>query len=135
MPDDVQCYRASYLSEPGEDGWRGTINQILYTLIGHGDLSDPAPAQVARAMVERRYFEAGPEDYSKGISEALAHVGPIAGGIPISHSEQAIRDFLARVAVELTSLQPWPPAPGPRSRPRLFGRLVADESGWRPTRP
>lgn len=124
-------HRPEYLWENDptwKASWRRPISQILYGLLTHRDLGDPYPAKMAEAMVERRYFGDGPAVYAEAIAQALAHEGPITRAIETSHSEQAIRDFLARVAVELTALQPWRPAPDPGSRPRSLGRAVADEA-------
>lgn len=114
--------------------WRGAINQILFELRTQQILDDPIPSKMARAMVGRRYFGAGPDAYAHAISTVLSQEGSTAGDIPTPHTEQAVRDFLARVSEELSALKPWPNYSELSSaRPMSPGQRIAEEAkrkGW-----
>jgi hypothetical protein len=88
--------------------WRGPVNQILYGIIYTPILDDKAVDEMAKAMVEHRYFVEGPQRYAEAIPEALKYTEPLADAFETPHSEEQFRDFLARVAKRLESLKPWP---------------------------
>lgn len=87
------------------DDWKGVINQILYGLMFTPHLSDDTADQVAAAMVERRYFGAGPDAYANAIVQAGRYGGPLTDEIETPHGEEAFRDFLGRLGTRLDALR------------------------------
>ncbi|MGV9215130.1 hypothetical protein ACTFTM_24990 [Micromonospora sp. RB23] len=87
------------------DDWKGTINQILYGLMFTPQLSDETADQMAAAMVERRYFGAGPDAYADAIAQAGRYDGPLTDEIETPHGETAFRDFLGRLGSRLEALR------------------------------
>ncbi|MGY0236393.1 hypothetical protein [Longispora urticae] len=88
--------------------WHAPVNEILYVLITAPGLADPAPAQLAEAIVERRMLADGPAVYLPAVLQALAQSEPITTGSENPHSEEAVRDFLRRLVTQLEALRPWP---------------------------
>ncbi|WBC13414.1 hypothetical protein O7600_19995 [Micromonospora sp. WMMA1998] len=93
------------------DDWKGIVNQILYGLMFTPQLDDDTAGQMAAAMVERRYFGAGPDAYADAIVQALRYDGPLTDEIDTPHGEAAFRDFLGRLGTRLEALRPWPQTP------------------------
>lgn len=85
--------------------WRGPVNQILYGLMFTPDLDDKTAAEMADAMMARRYFLDGPEVYERAIRAALATSEPLADAFDTPHNEEAFRGFLARLAARLAASQ------------------------------
>jgi hypothetical protein len=90
--------------------WRGRINAVLYGLIFTRELDDAAVRTTADALVAGRTMPGGPAAYYAAIGPALQSGEPLNEIIEAPHSEEAIRDFLARLAVELDARRPWPPS-------------------------
>ena len=90
--------------------WRGRINAVLYGLIFTKELDDAAVRTTADALVAGRTMADGPGAYYAAIGPALQSDEPLNDIIEAPHSEEAIRDFLARLAVELDARRPWPPS-------------------------
>ncbi len=88
--------------------WRGRINAILYGLIFTKELDDAAIRRMADALIAGRTMPDGPDAYYAAIEPALQSGEPLNDMIQAPHSEEAIRDFLARLAVELDGRRPWP---------------------------
>jgi hypothetical protein len=88
--------------------WKGRINAILYGLIFTRQLDDAAVATMADALVEARTMPGGPAVYLAAIEQALRFDGPLNEMISAPHSEEAVRDFLRRLAAELRGRRPWP---------------------------
>ncbi|MEV0805281.1 hypothetical protein [Micromonospora sp. NPDC050200] len=89
------------------DDWKGVVNQILYGLIFTAELDDVAAARMAEAMVERRYFGAGPGVYAAAITRARRHRGPLTDEMPTPHGEEGFRSFLGLLAAQLDARRPW----------------------------
>jgi hypothetical protein len=93
-----------------EGEWKGRINAILYGLIFTRELDDAEVHRLADAIIEGRTMPAGAAVYSAAIEPALRSGEPLSDIIEAPHSEEAIRDFLARLSAELDARRPWPPA-------------------------
>lgn len=93
-----------------DEEWRGRINAILYGLIFTKALDDAAVRRTADAIIGGRTMPAGPAVYYAAIEPALRAGEPLNDIIEAPHGEEAIRDFLARLAAELDARRPWPPA-------------------------
>lgn len=90
--------------------WTGRINAILYGLIFTKELNDAAVHRMADMLIEGRTMPLGAPAYYAAIEPALRSGEPLNDMIQAPHSEEAIRDFLARLAAELDGRRPWPPA-------------------------
>ena len=90
--------------------WKGRINAILYGLIFTKELDDAAVHRMADALVAGRTMPMGAAVYYAAIEPALRSGEALNDVIEAPHSEEAIRDFLARLAAELDARRPWPPA-------------------------
>jgi hypothetical protein len=88
--------------------WRGRINAILYGLIFTKELDGSVVRRMADALIDGRAMPGGPDSYYTAIEPALRSGEPLNDMIQAPHSEEAIRDFLARLAVELDARRPWP---------------------------
>ena len=79
------------------DNWKGHINGILYGIQFDRTLDDDVVARVADGVVGGLYVgeRAGTLD---ALDEALRYSGPLNDQIKTPHSEENIRDFLARLA-------------------------------------
>lgn len=100
--------------------WRGAINMILYSLLFQENLDESNAAITADAIIEYRSFGQGPRFFLDAIQEALssdtaimtgAFAEPPHGLDNLRHSEDDMRGFLASIAENLRSRQPWPPRP------------------------
>jgi hypothetical protein len=94
-----------------DEEWRGRINAILYGLIFTRELDDAAVRRMADALIAGRTMPDGPAVYYAAIEPALRSGELLNDMIEAPHSEEAIREFLARLAAELDARRPWPPSP------------------------
>lgn len=90
--------------------WSGRINAILYGLIFTKELDDAAVRTMADALIAAHTMPGGPAGYYAAIEPALRSGEPLNDVIEAPHSEEAIREFLGRLAVELDRRRPWPPS-------------------------
>jgi hypothetical protein len=95
------------VAELSEGDWKGVVNQILYGVMFTPRLDDEAAAQMARAMVERRYFGAGPAAYADAVEQAGRYPGPLTDEIDTPHTDEVFRAFLRSLGTELAARRPW----------------------------
>jgi hypothetical protein len=91
--------------------WRGLVNAVLYTVQFDRALDDETVDRVARLLLENPLLGLTPEQEYAALAEALRSGEPLTGDIPQPHSEEAVRDFLARLLNRLDTLRPWPEPP------------------------
>ena len=91
--------------------WKGRINAILYGLIFTRELDDASVRSTADAVLDGRTMPLGVTAYYGAIEPALRSGEPLNDMIQAPHSEEAIRDFLGRLAAELDARRPWPASP------------------------
>jgi hypothetical protein len=80
--------------------WRGRLNQLMYGML-HRPLDERSVDEIASLVAGRRVLTAGAQNYARAIRDALAAGVPLNDDIGTPHTEQQLRNFLARLATRL----------------------------------
>lgn len=91
-----------------EQHWRGTVDQLLYSVMFDRALDDSVVDRTARAVLDGRSLTAGPGTYVDAIGAALASAERLSATFDTPHDEAAFRDFLNRLRHRLEQSRPWP---------------------------
>ncbi|MQA81098.1 MAG: hypothetical protein GEV10_21880 [Streptosporangiales bacterium] len=117
-----------------EPRWRRLVGGLVYSVQFERDLDDDLAEHQALAMLEEPMRGFGQEDGYAALGEALRSGDDLTdllpGPIPADHTDQDIRDFVARVRDRMDARRPWVtpafvPLDASRSDEFRTGRAVA----------
>lgn len=94
--------------ETRHDYWRPVVNGILYSIKFHDQLTDEIVEHTAREIIRNPLAGLSAEDQYTALAEAVTSGEDLTKLEPEAHTENAFRDFLARLVAQLDAFRPWP---------------------------